>query len=99
MTKFKPILSLSPASTRDACQAAFDELQDADKKAAKELLKGRLKEIERLRGLLDRAEKDLEKLLQKDVSEIAALQGSGLGESYGKASLSGDGWATVKIIR
>lgn len=62
-----------PGSTRDLYEEALADRLVSDRDAAKALIAGRIKEIDRLKALLARAEAGLAELLEKDVSEVAAL--------------------------
>jgi len=66
--------SLSPAALELLTQAKSELVTD-QKDYAKEVVKERLLEIERLTVLLEKAKADLAELLQHDVPPILMLQG------------------------
>ena len=68
---------VTPGSTRDLYEEVLTDRLVSDRDAAKALIAERVKEIDRLKGLLAKAEAGLAELLKKDVSEVAAIADSG----------------------
>ena len=62
---------VDPQSTRGIYEEALAELQTDVRSDAKRVIAERIKEVQRLRVLLAKAEANLAELLKKDVSEIA----------------------------
>jgi hypothetical protein len=70
---FTPTEVVDPDSTRSLYEEALKELNVSDRDAAKTVLAAQIKEVERLKGLLTKAEERLEELLGKTPKEIAEL--------------------------
>lgn len=66
---------VDPDSTRALYEEALADLQADTRTDAKRVIAERIKEIQRLRALLAKAETDLAELLKKDVEEVALLGG------------------------
>lgn len=64
---------VDPNSTRGLYEEALAESLTSDRDEAKRLIAGRIQEIQRLEMLLAKAKADLQKLLSKDVTEIAMM--------------------------
>jgi hypothetical protein len=62
---------LAPNSTAAIFQEVLDEVQETKHMMAKKVIKERVLEIKRLETLLAKAKADLQKLLEKDPSEIS----------------------------
>ena len=73
MSELAQIEVVTPGSTRDLYEEALADRLVTDRDAAKALIAERIKEIDRLKALLARAERGLEDLLEKDVTEVAAI--------------------------
>ena len=65
---------IDPSSTRGIYEEALAELQTDVRTDAKRVIAERIKEVQRLRVLLAKAEANLAELLKKDVAEIAMLR-------------------------
>lgn len=65
---------VDPNSTRGIYEEALAELCTSERDEAKAVIRSRIKEIQRMRVLLARAEADLAKLMQKTPSEIAMMR-------------------------
>jgi DNA-binding protein H-NS len=66
-----PVEVVPQNSMRDLYEQALSELQSSCLEDVKALIKERISEIQRLEALLEKAKADLEKLMQKDPSEVA----------------------------
>jgi hypothetical protein len=62
-----------PESALGLYTEALAEMETSERDQAKEVIKARLLEIQRMEACLDKAKRDLAKLLGKEVSEIAML--------------------------
>jgi hypothetical protein len=71
-----PTEVVEPGSTRDLYEEVLADRLVSDRDTAKEVIAQRVREVDRLRALLAKAEGALAELLQKDVSEIANLADS-----------------------
>jgi hypothetical protein len=69
-----PVEVVPQNSMRDLYEQALSELQGSCLEDVKALIKERISEIQRLEALLEKAKADLEKLMQKDPSEVALWQ-------------------------
>lgn len=67
---------VDPNSTRSIYEEALAESLTSDREAAKGVIAERIKEIQRLEMLLAKAKAELQKLLAKDVTEIAMTETS-----------------------
>lgn len=68
-----PVEVVAPESTRGIYEAALAELQTDDLQEAKRVIKQRILEVQRLKKCLAKAEANLQRLLEKNPSEIALL--------------------------
>lgn len=64
---------VAPDSVRGIYEEALAELTTSERDQAKKVIAERIREVQRLKTCLVKAEADLQKLLQKEVSEIALL--------------------------
>lgn len=69
-----PTEIVAPDSTRGIYEEALAELTLSEREEAKQVIASRIKEIQRLRVVLAKAENDLGKLLQKTPAEIALMR-------------------------
>jgi hypothetical protein len=65
---------VDPNSTRSIYEEALAELNVTERDEAKAVIASRIKEIQRMRTLLARAEADLAKLMEKTPAEIAMMR-------------------------
>lgn len=65
---------IAPDSTRGIYEEALAELTISERDEAKAVIATRIKELQRLRVLVAKAEKDLGDLLQRTPSEIAMMR-------------------------
>ena len=72
-TGITPSEVLDPNSTRALYEEALAERFTSDREAAKRLIASRIKEVDRLKVLLAKAEGELALLLEKDVAQICLL--------------------------
>jgi hypothetical protein len=64
---------IAPDSTRGIYEEALAELTTSERDQAKRVIAERIREVQRLKICVQKAEADLARLLKKDVSEIALL--------------------------
>ena len=64
---------IAPDSTRGLYEEALAELTTSERDQAKRVIAERIREVQRLKICVQKAEADLARLLKKDVSEIALL--------------------------
>ena len=60
-----------PESALGLYTEALEEMETSERDQAKKVIKARLLEIQRMEACLEKAKRDLTKLLGKEVSEIA----------------------------
>jgi hypothetical protein len=65
---------VAPDSTRGIYEEALAELTLSERDEAKKVIASRIKEVQRLRVTLAKAENELSKLLQKSPAEIALMR-------------------------
>lgn len=65
---------VDPNSTRGIYEEALAELCLTEREEAKQIIATRIREIQRLRALVTKAEADLAKLMQKTPAEIALMR-------------------------
>jgi hypothetical protein len=64
---------IAPDSVRGIYEEALAELTTSERDQAKRVIVERIREVQRLKTCLAKAEAELQKLLNKEVSEIALL--------------------------
>jgi hypothetical protein len=64
---------VAPDSVRGIYEEALAELTTSERDQAKRVIAERIREVQRLKICLAKAEADLQRLLQKEISEIALL--------------------------